>query len=91
VPERLKACGVSDLRLESDYALFIFAGRPPDAIEVLGCPLRPNQRPSAIPSRYAKRNTYRFEMIDSQWFYWQFEPWGQRIDGAVQDPVIGRD
>ena len=77
VTATLASHGVSHIRIDHDYVFFIFKGLPPDAIEVIGRPLRQDQHPWTLPGHYINRNTFRFERLDHEWFYWQFEPWGE--------------
>jgi hypothetical protein len=82
VGRALASHGVSSIRVESNYVFFIFPGLPPDAYEVIGCPLEEGLEPTDLPRSYTNRKTFHFEMIDREWFYWQFDPWGQKLMDA---------
>jgi hypothetical protein len=73
VTTELASYGVRYIGLESDCVVFIFAGMPPDAIEVLGCPLQHSRHPSGIITDFNNRNTYSFVMLNNEWFYWQYD------------------
>jgi len=70
-----------ELRISVDdtYVLFMFPNLPPEPVVLIGCRWRPikdqHDHPSQIlgDPKQGTRMTYRFAMLDSDWFYWEYD------------------
>jgi hypothetical protein len=68
------------ITVDGPYVFFAFANMAPLPNELIGCRLHqdykdPAQHPSRVLAepQYKHLKTYRFELLDSDWFYWEFD------------------
>jgi hypothetical protein len=73
VTSKLAAHGVTHIGLEANCVVFVFEGLPPDATEIIGCPLQPNADPNRIVHEMPERRTFQFIVIEDAWFYWEYD------------------
>ena len=80
--ERSRSIGCYEctISVDGDYLFFYISNLPPEPVQLIGCRLHqghqnPEQHPSRILARpaYAHYMTYRFEMLDNDWFYWEYD------------------
>jgi hypothetical protein len=82
---RLNSLGFSQISVNDGFVVFWFDNLPPDSIEVIGRALDPSITTPTDVFDTKEATTYHFDIIDSPWFYWCYDPWIKRAREAERE------